>query len=222
MESVTIAILCIFLILSIVQFGKSIKLADFTIIKQYVNSLTNEELRLNRISSDDINSLKNRLNSVYPSKVYGYLVIRQAITIAIGNRIKEEKLNLNLKDEENINEIDNMNGRQFELYLGEFFRKKGYNVIVTSSSGDQGVDLIIQKLDRKIAIQAKRYNQNNYVGNTAIQEVLTGSIYYDCTESYVITTSFFTSHAVNLANKVGVRLIDRIGLMKLLKNKFEL
>lgn len=44
-----------------------------------------------------------------------------------------------------IAEIDQMQGVQFEQYLGHLFRSQGYKAEVTKASGDFGADLVISK-----------------------------------------------------------------------------
>jgi HJR/Mrr/RecB family endonuclease len=59
----------------------------------------------------------------------------------------------------------------------------------------------------RIAVQAKRYTAR--VGNGAIQELLGGMAYYNCSRGIVVTTSDFTRSAKELAAKVtGVELWD--------------
>lgn len=121
-----------------------------------------------------------------------------------------------------IKTIDQLAGIQFEHFLKSLFIRQGFQVTMTPGSGDQGVDLILNNGSRKIAIQAKRYNVNSKVSVPAIQEVYTGKQVYGCNEAYVITTSFFTNQAIIMGNKVGVKLIDRNGLQKLLNGKMRL
>ncbi|MCZ8514352.1 restriction endonuclease [Paenibacillus filicis] len=113
-----------------------------------------------------------------------------------------------------IEEIDKMDGIDFEKRLENLFVVLDYKVTVTPKSGDQGVDLILKKDSKKIAVQAKRYKGK--VGNSAVQEILAGRTYYDCSEGWVVTTSYFTESAKNLASKVKIKLIDREELIKLL------
>lgn len=68
-----------------------------------------------------------------------------------------------------IAEIDQMDGVQFEHYLGHLFRSQGYKAEVTKAAGDFGADLVIFKDGRRIVVQAKRYKKN--VGLEAVQEV---------------------------------------------------
>ncbi|GED33827.1 restriction endonuclease [Brevibacillus centrosporus] len=121
-----------------------------------------------------------------------------------------------------IEEIDNMDGFQFEQRLKYLFQDLGYQVEITPKSGDQGVDLVLRKDNKVIAVQAKRYGNTNKVGNSAIQEVHTGKTFYDCSEAWVVTTSYFTESSKALAKKVCVRLINRNDLIGLLISQQEL
>lgn len=105
--------------------------------------------------------------------------------------------------------IDNLsNGWQFENYIANLLKKLGYsNVKVTSGSGDYGVDVLASKAGIRYAFQCKLYR--NPVGVKAVQEVVSGKIYYNCDKAVVITNNYFTSAAQKLANATGVELWDR-------------
>ena len=100
-----------------------------------------------------------------------------------------------------------MNGYEFESFLGELFKKMGYNVVNTKLSGDQGADLIVEKLGEKTAVQAKCYFDP--VSNKAVQEVVASKNHYNCNKSLVITSSSFTKSAISLASSNNVELWDR-------------
>lgn len=118
-----------------------------------------------------------------------------------------------------IAEIDQMQGVQFEQYLGHLFRSQGYKAEVTKASGDFGADLVISKNGRRIVVQAKRYKKN--VGIRAVQEVQGARAHYKATEAWVVTNSNFTQQAYELAKSNGVRLIDRDQLIEMLLVKKE-
>jgi restriction system protein len=99
--------------------------------------------------------------------------------------------------------------------MAEIFRKQGYEVELTPASGDQGVDLLLNKQDLRVAVQLKRYRGSS-VGNKAVQEVHAGVDYYDATEGWVITNSSFTRQARQADNKLGIRLIDGLELRQLI------
>jgi len=113
-----------------------------------------------------------------------------------------------------IEEIELMNGYEFEKFLKRLFEKMGYKVIHTSLSKDQGADLILSKFGEKIVVQAKRYS--NKVGNRAIQEVVAAIKHYKADKAMVICTSNFTRSAIELAESNNIKLIDRDGLNKLI------
>ncbi|MBU8908138.1 restriction endonuclease [Desertibacillus haloalkaliphilus] len=115
-------------------------------------------------------------------------------------------------------EVDKMNGRQFEEFLGAHFRDDGYHVKFTPKSRDYGADLIIKKRNEKIVVQAKRYKKNA-VGIKAVQEVYAAKNYYNANHAWVITNNTFSSPAQKLAKKNGVKLIPRDQLIDLLNKK---
>lgn len=112
--------------------------------------------------------------------------------------------------------IDNLSdGWRFENYIANLLKKLGYsNVKVTSGSGDYGVDVLPSKAGIRYAFQCKLYR--NPVGVKAVQEVVSGKIYYNCDKAVVITNNYFTSAAQKLANATGVELWDRNVLWNLI------
>ncbi|MCG2186658.1 restriction endonuclease [Staphylococcus epidermidis] len=127
--------------------------------------------------------------------------------------IKEKKLQGTLK-KANINDIDNMSGLDFELYLKVLFKELGYKAITTNASHDFGADLILKKNHHKIVVQTKRYGYKKNVSISAIQEIFASQRYHNADECWVITNSFFTKSAINLAKPCNVQLKDRYQLAK--------
>lgn len=108
----------------------------------------------------------------------------------------------------NVEETDGMEGKVFEQWCALLLNEIGYeNVKVTPSSGDHGVDIVAVKDGFRYAIQCKRYSSK--LGNTPVQEVYAGKAMYDCSVAMVMTNSYFTDGAIQLANKIGVILLDR-------------
>lgn len=127
-----------------------------------------------------------------------------AFIVRIINEIKLRK--------SGILEVDQMTGRRFEEYLKALLKRKGYSVQLTSASGDYGADLILSTKGKKIAVQAKRYKKN--VGIKAVQEIASAKNHYKADECWVITNSFFTNPAKELARSNQVKLIDRKQLIQ--------
>ena len=103
--------------------------------------------------------------------------------------------------------VDVLDGREFEVAIRVIYEKMGYKVTLTPATGDFGVDVIAERGSDKLAIQAKRYNGT--VGVHAVQEAASGAFYYKATQAVVVTNSFYTPKAKELAEKLGVDLINR-------------
>jgi hypothetical protein len=107
-----------------------------------------------------------------------------------------------------------MNGYEFEDFLGSLFTTLGYDIETTKRSADQGADLFAQRFGRKVVIQAKNYSES--VGNAAVQQVLAAKTFFSCDDAMVITNSYFTPSAKELAQSGGVKLVDRRELQQYL------
>lgn len=113
-----------------------------------------------------------------------------------------------------IEDIDRMNGIQFEHYLDLLFQSQGYSVKVTRAAGDYGADLVLEKDGKAIVVQAKRHNKN--VGIEAVQQVHSSMNYYGASEAWVISNREYTDAAMTLARSNGIRLIDRQALIDMI------
>jgi restriction system protein len=98
-----------------------------------------------------------------------------------------------------------MSGTDFEDYVAGIARSCGVPVIMTSITGDWGVDIIVGRRPNRLAIQCKR--QSRPVGTSAIQEVVAGAPMQDCAKTMVVTNNEFTPAAHKLAQLHGCELV---------------
>ena len=118
-------------------------------------------------------------------------------------------------DYDEVSAIDGMEGHNFEYFCADILKKNGfYDVKVTKGSGDQGVDILAEKDGIKYAIQCKNYS--THLGNTSIQEVNAGKTFYNCHVGVVMTNSYFTQGAKDLAKATGVLTWDRAYLQRMI------
>ena len=108
---------------------------------------------------------------------------------------------------------DVMSGTEFEDYVARIARSCGVPVIMTSITGDWGVDLIIGHRPHRLAVQCKRLSRP--VGAGAVQEVVAGAPMQDCTQTMVVTNHEFTPAARTLAERHGCELVGGADLPKL-------
>jgi restriction system protein len=106
-----------------------------------------------------------------------------------------------------------MSGTEFEDYVARVVRSCGVPVIMTSVTGDWGVDIIVGKRPNRLAIQCKR--QSRPVGTSAVQEVVAGAPMQDCIKTMVVTNHEFTRAARKLADLHGCELVGRSELPRL-------
>lgn len=111
--------------------------------------------------------------------------------------------------------VQQMDGREFEHFIGLAFVLRGYEVEFTAGTGDHGVDVIAKKGDERIAIQCKHWGKPESVGPSIIREAFGSKAFYDCTEVVIATTSTLTKQAEEEANKLGVKIWDRTSIEKL-------
>jgi len=109
--------------------------------------------------------------------------------------------------------MSGMSGTEFEDYVARVVRSSGVPVIMTSVTGDWGVDIIVGTRPNRLAIQCKR--QSRPVGASAIQEVVAGAPMQDCTRTMVVTNHEFTPAARKLAELHGCELVGRPELPRL-------
>jgi restriction system protein len=110
----------------------------------------------------------------------------------------------------NIAAIDTMTGTEFEDYIAGRLQRAGWQVTLTSASGDYGVDLIAERDGKSVAIQCKRHGKS--VGVAAVQQVVAGARHHGCAKSIVVSNQEFTNAAKQLAFTHGCQLIGRRAL----------
>jgi HJR/Mrr/RecB family endonuclease len=193
------------------KLGKGAKTLD-AILGRY-------EIAFNEEQSEETRALLRKHISV----VTGRQISKYEVTDLLNQRREDaEQVAFEKKLEEStdatkmsMTEVTKLSGHEFERFLGEVFKKRGYLVKRLPGSGDHGADLLLEKFNEKIAVQAKRHEGT--IGNAAVQEVHTAKDYYECDKAWIITTSDFTSHASKEAEKVGVELITGRELERKLK-----
>lgn len=112
--------------------------------------------------------------------------------------------------------LQDMTWQQFELLVGEGFRRRGYAVKETGGGGaDGGVDLVLTKAGEKSFVQCKQWKAFK-VGVSTVRELYGVMAAHGAMSGYVVTSGRFTKEAQAFANGRNIRLMDGAALMKLL------
>ncbi|MSS62840.1 restriction endonuclease [Velocimicrobium porci] len=116
-----------------------------------------------------------------------------------------------------IKKVDKMTGIEFENFLLTYFKSLGCEAQTTKASNDYGADLILEYKKRKISVQAKRYQGT--IGVKAVQEVIGSMAYYNTDCGLVVTNSYYSKNAEELAFANNVILWDRDVLIQMMNHE---
>jgi HJR/Mrr/RecB family endonuclease len=113
-----------------------------------------------------------------------------------------------------------LSGHDFENLIYRLFSAMHYSVERIGKTGDQGGDLIANKDGERTLIQAKCYKDWS-TGNAAVQQAVAAKQHYNCNKAMVITTSYFTREAIELAGTTRTQLISKERLQEMLLKYLE-
>lgn len=116
-----------------------------------------------------------------------------------------------------VDALQDMSWQQFELLVGEGFRRRGYAVKEIGGGGaDGGVDLVLTKAGEKSFVQCKQWKAFK-VGVSTVRELYGVMAAHGAAGGFVVTSGRFTQEASAFANGRNIQLIDGPALMKLLR-----
>lgn len=102
-----------------------------------------------------------------------------------------------------------MDGQEYERYVADFLKGQGFcDIQPTAVTGDYGVDLLARHGRHRYAVQCKYYS--GAVGGFAVQEAVAGMAYYGCEKALVVTNSYLTKNAHELAKANGVDVLEYV------------
>lgn len=104
--------------------------------------------------------------------------------------------------------LNDMIWRQFEVVVGEAFRRKGYSVAEKGGGGaDGGVDLVLKKQGETFLVQCKQWRAIK-VGVNIVRELYGVMAAKGATGGFVVTSGVFTEEACAFAKGTNIELID--------------
>jgi restriction system protein len=105
-------------------------------------------------------------------------------------------------------DIEYMEGLDFEQYVCRLMEHQGYgDVQNVRGSGDFGVDILAEQNGTRYAVQVKRYKGK--VSRRAVSDAVAGKYHFNCDLAMVVTNSYFTASAKQLAQSTNCTLVDR-------------
>lgn len=153
--------------------------------------------------------------------IFGQYLLPLAFLIGAGisayGRHKRAGLFENVREGSSSSALNNMTWQEFEMLVGEAFRRKGYTVSETGGGGaDGGVDLVLRKDGEKFLVQCKQWKAYK-VGVTTIRELYGVMAASGAVGGFVVTSGVFTQEAKSFAEGINIDLIDGAELTAMIK-----
>lgn len=104
-------------------------------------------------------------------------------------------------------DIDKLSWSEFEHYVADRLKRQGYTDVRLTEHYDLGIDIVARKNGVTWGVQVKHYK--NTVRIEAVREAVAALRVYKCDRAMVVTNSFFTSPARELAKSNDCVLVDR-------------
>ena len=125
------------------------------------------------------------------------------------NKLVQEVKQLALK-------VDKMTGIEFETFVAATLNvhKDFDNILLKGGSGDKGIDITANYKNIPMAIQCKR--SKNKVGRNAVEEIFVASGRFGFEGAMLVTNSELDPTAAELADDVGVEVVDSSNLFILI------
>jgi len=127
------------------------------------------------------------------------------LSSAIFDMVLNYALEKSENNQTNIIYSNDMSPFEYEHFCKDLLIQSGWDARVTQQSGDQGVDVIAESNEHKVAIQCKHYASP--VGNKAVQEVYAAQQHIGALFAAVVSNNTYTVAAKELANTTGVLLL---------------
>ncbi len=110
-----------------------------------------------------------------------------------------------------------MSWQEFELLVGEAFRRKGYKVAETPNGPDGGIDLVLTKASKKTLVQCKHWRSRR-VGVKVIRELYGVMVANRAEYGVVVASGEYTEEAIKFASANHIELINGTRLTGMIRS----
>lgn len=143
---------------------------------------------------------------------FSLLFLIPAVTSIFRRRMRKQLV----EHQTSIQTLRETSWSDFEVLVGEVFRRKGFTVQENMTGGaDGGIDLLLLKDGERHIVQCKQWRKSK-VGVSIVREMF-GVLKASSAKSvYIVSSGYFTKEAINFAANQPVTLIDGNELVSLI------
>jgi hypothetical protein len=113
------------------------------------------------------------------------------------------------------NEIDAMDGLEFEAAIADLLRLLEFEQVDRVGGFDKGADIVAVRDGERIAVQVKRWSTP--VDLKAVRQLIDGIRQYDCERGLLVTNNFLTPPAMQCTETWSIEVWDRRRLAEYLE-----
>ncbi len=139
-----------------------------------------------------------------------------AVISAVGRAKRKRLLNATAEATAQ-NAAKSLSWQEFEMLVGEAFRRDGYAVRETQAGPDGGVDLELKKDGELSLVQCKQWRATK-VGVSTVRELFGVMAARGAVAAFVVTTGVFTKEAQRFSEGRNITLIDAPALDVMIRN----
>jgi restriction system protein len=105
---------------------------------------------------------------------------------------------------------------EFQTLMAEAFRRIGYTVLENTGESSVGIDLVLDREGQKLFVQCKQWKVLK-VGVKPVRELAGVMSAKGVPDGFFVSAGSYTREARAFADKVGIALVDGVGLEKLVR-----
>lgn len=147
-----------------------------------------------------------------------WIVLAMCWIAALVSYLKQRQRKGLLNAQSGLDSVRNISWREFEILVGEAYRRQGYRVEEQGLGGaDGGIDLILRKDERIILVQCKRW-QSRQVSVSTVREMWGLLAHHNADAVKIVCAGTFTRDAAAFAEGKPVELITGHALVSLIQS----
>jgi len=140
------------------------------------------------------------------------------VLIGVGSAVRSILVARKFDRQAGLADIRRLSWRQFEMIVGEAFRRRGYSVVEHVGGGaDGGVDLVLRRDGKKILVQCKQWRVLR-VGVKPVRELCGVVSARRAAGGIFVNSGTYTNEAKDFAAQSGIQLIDGAELALMIRD----
>ena len=152
---------------------------------------------------------------VFAPLAWGVLILCWAAAGISALRQRQRKYLL--ETQTGLDSLRSLSWREFEMLVGESFRRRGYSVEETGLGGkDGGIDLIVRKQGRTELVQCKQW-KNRQVIVATVREMWGLKAHHQADGVHIVCIGEFTPDAAAFASGKPIHLVTGQALLEMIK-----